>query len=342
MKNSKLNICNTIINPGEIANLALPLPEEYSCNPLFMPIRVIHGNQKGPCLIIFSILKGDELNGLEIANQIVDSLNPNDIKGTLIAIPVLNVYGLTRYPSSLPTKDLNLVDCFPGSETGSYGERLAHLFTHQILKKGDYCIELQTGAKDYNILPQVYCNFDNKKAKQLARIFQTPVITNVTLEGNLLRQTTQELNIPLLVYQGGEAMRFDEGAIKIGVQGVLNVMRAIDILPATPLEETTSIFSQDEDWILSSKSGILHTDVSLGQVIKKNELIGRVSDPFSSEPPEKVKAPHEGVVVGINTTPLIHEGLPIFKIATFIDNTKAENTIEAWDKKQIDSYIGQA
>ena len=113
MKNSKLNICNTIINPGEIANLALPLPEEYSCNPLFMPIRVIHGNQKGPCLIIFSILKGDELNGLEIANQIVDSLNPNDIKGTLIAIPVLNVYGLTRYPSSLPTKDLNLVDCFP-------------------------------------------------------------------------------------------------------------------------------------------------------------------------------------------------------------------------------------
>lgn len=339
MKNQKLSICDTIVHPGEVANLAMPMPEQYSCAPLYMPIRVIHGTQQGPCLVILSVLQGTELNGLEIVNRIVNAIDPTKLSGTVIAIPVLNIYGLTHYPKTLPTGP-DLAKCFPGNEDGSYGERIAYLVTHEILKKADYCIELQTGGLNHNILPQVYCNFDNAKTKALAKTFQSPVVTNVTLTGNSLRQTTENLHVPLLVYQAGEAMRFDENAITLGFNGIKNVMRSLDMLSKEPKNEVNPIFSSDEDWIVAHKGGILHPSVTLGQMIEEGDIIGTISDPFGVEMVERVKSYIKGIVVGVNTSPLIHEGLPIFKVASFIDYERAETAIEEWDQKQPDSYIG--
>lgn len=326
------------IHPGETANLALPLPQQYSCSPLYMPIKVIHGTRKGKCLLIFSGLKGTELNGLEVANRLVHDITAAEISGTIISVPVMNVYGLTHYPVTLPT-GYNLANCFPGDENGSYGERMAYLFTQEILKKADYCIELQTGDINHNILPQVYCNFDNQKAKELAKVFRAPVVTKVTLEGNYLRQTTEELQLPLIVYQAGEAMRFDENAISLGVEGIKNVMRAIDMLEKAPMQDVVPIFSREEEWILAHKGGIMHADITLGQRINEGEIIGNISDPFGADDIEIIRSPRKGIVVGVNTSPLVHEGLPIFKVLSFLDYEKAENTIEKWDKQQPDSYL---
>ncbi len=339
MGNKKITICGTNVHPGETANLALPLPEQYSCAPLYMPIKVINGKKKGPCLFIFSGLKGSELNGLEIANRIVQTMTPSQITGTIITVPVMNVHGLTHYPAKLPTSD-DLARCFPGNEQGSYGERIAYLITEEILKKADYCIELQTGGLNHNILPQVYCNFDNKQTKELAKVFRAPVVTNVSLDENYLRQTTEELHVPLLVYQAGEAMRFDENAIQLGVDGIKNVMRAINMLEKEPIQGVLPIASRDEDWIIAHKGGILHTNVTLGQSIESGEVIGTITDPFGADILEPIKSPLKGIVVGVNTSPLIHEGLPIFKVASFLDYDKAETVIEEWDKNQPDSYMG--
>lgn len=338
MKNTKIKICDTTIHPGEIANLALPFPEQYSCSPLYMPIKVIHGRHKGPCLLLFSTLKGIELNGLEIVNRLTKNILPEDIRGTIIAIPVVNVYGLIHYPSMLPMGN-NLADCFPGDENGTFGERIAHILTQEIFRKVHYCIELQTGGMNHNILPQVYCNFEQHEARDLAKAFQSPVVTNVDIRGNSLRKTMEELHIPLLVYQGGEAMRFDENAILLGVEGVKNVMCWLNMLDSTPSNEINPIFSRDEVWIIAHKGGILRPEVSLGQTVKKNELLGTIMDPFGAEVLEPVRAHQEAIVVGINTTPLIHEGLSVFKMASFLDYQKAESVIEAWDQKQPDSYM---
>lgn len=339
----KITLCGVHVHPGETANLALTLPEQYSCAPLYMPIKVMHGKKPGPCLVVFSTLTGTELNGLEISNRLVKSLSANDIAGTLIAIPVMNVFGLTHYPlvqsyANDPSKG-NLARCFPGKERGSYGERVAHLITEEILKKADYCIELQTGGLNHNILPQIYCNFEDSLSKKLAKVFCSPVITNVSVENNQLRQTTQELQIPLLVYQAGEAMRFDENAISLGLSGVKNVMQAIDMLKNAPVQEVAPVFSRDEDWIVTHKAGILHSQVTLGQTIEKGECIGEISDPFGADLLEPIYAPRKGMVVGVNTSPLIQEGMEIFKIASFLDYEKAENVIENWDKTQPDSFI---
>ncbi len=332
MKNSTITICNEQIQAGEKVDLALQMPDLYSCAPIYMPIKVIHSKKPGPCLLIYSTLDGNEMNGLEIVNRLIKSFNANDISGTIIAVPVLNVYGLTHYPKTMPSGE-NLAKCFPGQVDGRYGERIAYIFTQELLIKADYCIELDTGDLNHNILPQVYCNFDNQKAKQLAKVFQVPVITNVSLKENPLRNTMESLNVPLVVYQAGEAMRFDENAIKIGIEGTKNIMRAVNILSKEdPITHINPVFSQDEDWIIAHKGGILHIEVALNQVVKKGDRMGTISDPFSSDLAEEVCASQDGIVVGINTTPLIHEGLSLFKIASFIDNDRAENTIGTWEE----------
>lgn len=334
MKNTIISICNEVIQPGEKANLALQLPDQYSCAPLYMPIKVIHGKQAGPCLLIFATINGNEMNGLEVVNRLVQQIDPKDLQGTLIAVPVLNVYGLTHYPKVLPS-GIDLNRCFPGSSTGNYGERIAYVFTEELVKKADYCIELQTGSVNHNILPQIYCNFENQKTKELAKAFQAPVITNVSIKGNTFRQMTESLNIPLIVYQAGEAMRFDENAINLGLEGTQNIMRAVGMLPFEHSDtDFNPVFSQEEDWLIAHKGGIMHVNVELGQSISKGDILGTISDPFSSDLEEKVRADQDGIIVGINMTPIIHEGLSIFKVASFIDYDRAETAIESWGVQQ--------
>ena len=146
MKASNLKICNETIHPGENLSLALPLPELFSCAPLYMPIKVNHGKNEGPCLLVIAAMHGNELNGTEIINRLLNSSKIKKLNGTLITIPVLNVYGLINRSQFLPG-GIDLDTCFPGSKTGTHAARMAHIFTSEILKKADYCIDLQTGLR---------------------------------------------------------------------------------------------------------------------------------------------------------------------------------------------------
>lgn len=341
MKNSNLTICDATIHPGEVANLALPLPELYSCTSFYMPIKVVHGKYTGPCLLIFSALKGDELNGLEIINRLLAPEKLKNLCGTLITIPVLNVLSLVNHLKTA-SYEVNLERCFPGNEHGTYGERIAHLFSKEILAKADYCIELQSGSLNHDILPQVYSDLNNAKCKKLAQSFAAPVITNMPAKTNSLRQTAERLNIPLLIYQAGEALRFNESAIALGLNGIYKVMEALNMLPEPvekASEEFRSIFSEDQDWIYSHKSGVLTSNIELGQLIHKKQIIGLINDPFGAGSPEPIKAPMDGIVVGINRHPLIYEGQSIFKIASFLDNSRAETALEIWGETLADEKV---
>ncbi len=327
------SICNTSIHPGEKAALALPMPEQYSCSPMYMPIKIINGKHKGPTLLCYSTLNGDEFNGIEILNQLYDQVSAHNLHGTLILVPVVNIYGLSHYPKCSPSGE-KLTNAFPGKEKGSFNERIAYLFTEELIKKANYCIECQTGSLNHEILPQVYCDYEDNNLRALAKVFQTPVITEVEISASRLRQTMSDLNIPLLVYEAGEAMRLDTNAINIGANGIYNMMSKIDMLEHDVDVSIKPITSKDDAWLLSHSSGILTSYVSLGEHIKKGHKLGRLSDPFSHENATVLAAKTDGVIVGINRSPLIQEGSAVFKIASFIDNKKAEALIEVWDDAQ--------
>lgn len=331
MKNSNIKICNEVIYPGEQANLALPLPELYSCSPLYMPIKVLHGKLAGPSLLIFSALRGNELNGFEIINRLINDYElEKNLSGTLIAIPVVNVYALTQVSNEIPA-DISIESSFPGDAEGSYGERFAYLFTQEILKKVETCIEITTGEVNHTILPQIYANIEDKNIQSLAQNFNVPVATTIDMHSNSLRKTINALNIDLLVYEAGEALRFDENAIQLGIKGILNVLRTLNMLPDDPAPSLSKIsFSHTAEWIRAPKGGVLNSTVQLGQIIQKDEIMGYIADPFGNTAKEPIHSQQDGIIVGINNHPLLHEGQPIYKLASFIDNERANNCIEKW------------
>lgn len=340
MKNTTLQICNEVIHPGENLTLALPLPELFSCAPLYMPIKVIQGKRAGPCLLVTAAMHGNELNGTEIINRLLKVNALKRLQGTLIAIPVLNVYGLINRSRYLPS-GLDLDSCFPGSETGTHAARMAHVFTSEIFNKADICIDLQTGFINYTNLPQIYVNFEDEQAKSLAQTFNAPVVSHATCQEGMLRTLAAQEKKPFLLYEAGEAMRFDEHAIKVGVKGLLNVMRNINMLPNRTITKESvlkSFFAEKNIWVRASTSGISHTKYKLGQHVKKGEVLCTISDPFGASDSVNIASPEEAIIVGKNNLPLVHEGEELFQLAVFPKMQHTASHLEEWKEKSTENF----
>ena len=334
MKNEKLYICDEQILPGEKLTLALPLPELFSCAPLYMPIKVIHGKKSGPCLLVTAAMHGNELNGTEIINRLLEVKSLNKLCGTLLAVPVVNVYGLINRSRYLPG-GIELDQCFPGSETGSHASRMARSFIDNVFSLADVCIDLQTGFLNYTNLPQVYVTANDKASRQLAQIFNAPVITDVDVEPGSLRSIAKEENKSFICYEAGEAMRFDNHAIKTGVQGILNVMRNLGMLPRKTIKkgkELRNFFAEKNIWVRASTSGISHSNHQLGQRIQKGERLCVIKDPFGASEQAVISSPDDAVIVGKNNLPLVHEGEGIFQLAVFPKMNQAAQHLEEWQE----------
>lgn len=325
----KFKIFDKTFQSGETATLAMPLPSMYSCAPMYLPIKILNGTKEGPCVLVFSMVSGNEFNGIEIINNLLDEINPKNVAGTIIAIPVLNIFGLVH-----AIKHSTLLEhAFPGDENGSYMHRYAHRITQEIIKKADYSIQLKTGSADHEILPQVYFNEDDEQSVKMARSFQTPVITAVNMNKSSIRKIHQDLDIPFICYEAGEANKFNEEDINIGISGIQNILRKFRILSDEEYNQILRpIVSEDTEWTISDQSGILRTKIELGTRVKENEKIGKLIDPFGNNESITLHSPIDGIILGINNYPLIKEGDPVFKVSSFHDDEKAEARIEDWEE----------
>lgn len=316
---------------GETATLAMPLPILYSCAPMYLPIKIVNGSKPGPCLLLFGMVHGDEYNGIEIINNLIEKVDPKKLNGTIIAIPVLNIYGLINYLNKIQNGK-SLEQSFPGDENGSFMERYAYNLTEQIIKKVDYSIQIRTGNVNHEILPQVYCNPEDEDSMRIARAFQAPVITGVNMNSSSIRKIHQALDIPFICYEAGEAIRFDNESINIGIEGIKNVMKKLNLLDEELEQTIKPILSEDAEWTISDTSGILRTEIELGTRVKKNQRIGHLTDPFGNADNVSLTSPIDGIILGINNNPLIKEGDKVFKVASFHDDKKAEAKLEDWEE----------
>ncbi len=332
MKNKSFQLCNATIHPGEKLALALPLPELFSCAPLYMPITVIHGKARGPTLLLTAAIYGNELNGTQIINRLVHLSWMKRLRGTVIAIPVINVYGLINRARTLPG-GIDLHDCFPGDPHGSHASRVAHLFSSEIFCHADYCINLETGFVNYKNFPQLHIDFKNIQEKRLAEHFNAPVIANTETTAGSLRALAHSQQIPLITYHAGEALRFDEYAIRSGVSGIINIMRHLEMLPPKKNpKEFKSFFTNENLWIRAATSGISSSAITLGQSIKKNQLICRIEDPFGVSTSTTITSPKDGIIVGVNSLPLVHEGEGLVQLAAFSEHENAAPYLEDWQE----------
>ena len=254
------------IAPGERQSIRLPLPELYSHSPVSMPVQVVNGRKPGPILFVSAAIHGDEINGVEIIRRLLRSPQLKSIHGALIAVPIVNVYGFVTRSRYLPDRrDLNR--SFPGSDHGSMAARLANTFMEEIVTQCTHGIDLHTGAAGRENLPQIRAKvIDAPLTEGMARAFATPVILNSELLDGSLRKAVTEHDIPVLLYEAGEALRFDEVAIRAGVKGILGVMRHIGMLTAkkSRVQPPEPLIARSSRWIRTPQSGILRSVVPLG------------------------------------------------------------------------------
>ncbi|MCP5492653.1 MAG: succinylglutamate desuccinylase/aspartoacylase family protein [Chlamydiales bacterium] len=328
-KNAPIKISNITIHPGERTTVALPTPELYTCAPIYIPIHVIHGKKAGPTLLVCGAMHGDEINGVAITQRLLKLRQLNSIKGTLIVVPTINMYGLITMSRNLPDRR-DLDGSFPGSESGSFASRLAYFLTQEIFSHITHCIDLHTGEPHIVKFPQIKTCTDTLETKELANAFQAPVIINTKSEHGLLWLLHRKENpIPTIIYETGEALRLDEKGIAMGVRGIIRVMKGLQMLPPLTIKKTPkSVELQKEFWVRAPSSGLCEIFPKIGTYVKKGSLLAKIFDPFGTEQREEIFAPIEGVVIAKNHLPILNEGEPLLQIAEM--KALAARSIETW------------
>lgn len=330
MRGDILSINGVDIKRGTRTTIDLPTGKLYTHTPMTMPVHVIRGKRPGPCLFISAAIHGDEINGVEIIRRLLKRSSLNRLKGTLIAVPIVNVHGLINHSRYLPDRrDLNR--SFPGTEKGSLAARLAHLFMAEIVAQSSHGIDLHTGAIHRSNLPQIRANLDDPETERLARAFQVPVLISSNLRDGSLREAAAEFGIPMLLYEAGEALRFDEVSIRAGVDGIVNVMRLLEMLPPSrsklKRKSIEPVVARSSFWVRAAESGIFRAMLPLGARVKKGTLLGVIADPFG-EQEIQIVTPMSGIVIGRTNLPLVNEGDALYHIARFENIKGIEATVD--------------
>lgn len=330
--NKSITIGGVTIEPGTRRYVDLPLPPLYTHTSVAMPVHVINGRQSGPVLCITAAIHGDEINGIEIIRRLLKTKALSRMAGTLIAVPVVNVYGFVSQSRYLPDRrDLNR--SFPGSERGSMAARLADTLMSEIISKSTHGIDLHTAAEGRANLPQIRVDLElHPELIELAQAFSPPIILDSSTREGTLRDAAGAM--PLLLYEAGEALRFDDLAIRAGLKGTLRVMRHLAMLPAVKTSERKNSerkagerkakpwVANNSLWMRAPQSGILRSRIPLGGIVEEGDTLGFISDPFG-ESEQPVISNASGVLIGITKLPLVHEGEALYHVATTSSSTRS-------------------
>ncbi|WP_421787582.1 succinylglutamate desuccinylase/aspartoacylase family protein [Hyphobacterium sp.] len=311
-------MAGTTIEPGKSAIVDLPVSVLSDHTPMTMAAHVLHGRQAGPTVFISGAIHGDEIIGVEIVRRLIRAPQMKQLKGTLICVPIVNGFGFINHSRYLPDRrDLNR--SFPGATKGSLAARLAKIFMTEIVSRCDVGIDLHSAAEHRVNLPQIRIDGGSKRAMELAQAFAPPVIIVSKLRDGSLRQAARDLGKDVLVYECGEALRFDETALRIGVTGVMRVLRKLGMLNQdkrmrTPLQPD---ISQSTEWMRAPMGGVLRAFKTIGAWVEKGETIAALSDPLGAQEVE-VRSPATGLIIGRTMLPIVNEGDALFHIAEIV------------------------
>ncbi len=336
------SIAGRSIAPGERVRVDLEVARLYDFTEMKVPVEVIRGKEDGPVLFVSGAIHGDEINGVEIIKQLLTWRGLRKLNGTLIAVPIVNVFGFNSKIRYLPDRrDLNR--CFPGYQDGSLASQLAHIFMKEVVSKCTHGIDLHTGAIHRTNLPHIRACLDNPETMRLAEAFHVPVAINSDLHDGSLREAAQQLGIPMLLFEGGEALRFDEKAIRVGLNGVVSVMRAIGMLPQSKSKKAYDKMrvASNSYWVRAPHSGTCLIRKKPGDMVAEGEVLGTVCDPFG-EHCFAVKARNAGIMIGKSLLPLYNEGDAMVHIATFDNDKHLKESVEEYKQAltgQSETYV---
>lgn len=312
MSQEEIRINGERINPGQEKQINVSIAKLPTHTQIHIPIYVSRSKVDGPTLLVMGGMHGDEINGVEILRRIlVKGLN-RPKKGSIICIPVLNIFGFINFSREVTSgKDVNR--SFPGSRKGSLASQVAYYVTTEILPQIDYCLDFHTGGARRNNYPQIRVKLSDLNNEELARAFNPPIILDSNYRDKSLRKEAAKRGIPVLVYEGGESLRLRKNAIDEGIDGYLRLLKHLEMIDEAPFKDRKSIIIYKSTWVRANISGLQHTYFRSGTQIKKGDVIGLITDPFG-EFERKIKSPADGYVIGINNNPVVNRGDPLIHL----------------------------
>lgn len=336
MSITPISIAGELIAAGERKRIDVAVATLFDRTEMTIPVEIVRGKEDGPTLFVSAAIHGDEINGVEVIKRLLAQrcVSTRRLKGTLIGVPIVNVFGFNRNSRYLPDRrDLNR--CFPGSAKGSLAGQIANTFMTEIVEKATHGIDLHTGAIHRTNLPQIRASLDNEETSRLAYSFGVPVIINSNVRDGSLRQAAAEKGIPMLLFEGGEALRYEEKVIQSALMGVLSTMESIGMLTPRAVKKKTKqskvFVARSSYWVRAPHSGSLRARRRCGDRVKKDDVLGEISDPYGRDK-VKVYATRTGIIIGMTMLPLVNNGDALFHIATFEDSEAVEERLGIFDE----------
>lgn len=313
--NENFEVAGIRIPSGQRVSVDVPIGQLPTQTKVAMRAEVIHGTKPGPVIWISSAIHGDELNGVEITRQVLRRLKPEGLKGIVIAVPVVNVYGFNQESRYLPDRrDLNR--SFPGAKRGSMASRLANKFMQEIVLKCDLGIDLHTASQGRHNLPQLRGDKKDTFMLEIAHVFGAPIFVHSKPPTRSLRDACRKLEIPVVLYEAGEAERFDPASIELGKVGILRVLKMLNMIERAPIASSVKLrIATGTKWVRASRSGLLRLDKVTGDFVHKKQKLGVIGDAFGDRV-VRVNSPQEGLIISHATKPLLNQGDPVVHIAT--------------------------
>lgn len=317
------------IAPGECADVALPISTTAMGYDAQLAVRVLHGTRDGPTVFVSGAIHGDEIIGTAVIQRIAHELDPGCLAGTVMLVPVANIFGFLTHSRYLPDRrDLNR--CFPGNETGSLAAQLAHVFFTEVVSRATLGIDIHSAAVHRYNLPQIRIAAGDNRLVELAMAFGAPIIIESPLREGSLRALAREAGVDMLLMETGEALRFDRFSIDSGVGGVLRVLAHMGMIEADDglTEVGVPARSNRSVWVRAPRGGVTHRACKSGDAVRKGDLLAAVSGLFGESPAELL-SPIDGIVISHATLPVVHQGDALFHIAAVAHPERVGQRIES-------------
>ena len=305
------------IKPGESKELSFDVANLHTASSVDVPIIIERSKKPGPTVLFTAGIHGDEVNGVEIIRQIIAKGINKPKCGTVICIPIINIFGFINLSRDFPDgRDLNRV--FPGSKNGSLASRVAYKLINEILPVVDFTIDFHTGGSNRFNAPQIRIMKDNDMLDDLATTFGAPFVLYSKNLNKSFRNTSYKLGKPLLLYEGGKSLHIDDEVTNTAVNGSKRILAQLGMLRSAfkvskPKKEC--VFVEDSRWQRANYSGMFKASVTIKSKVRKGQVIGNITDPYGKFN-HFVKAEVSGYIINVNQAPVVYQGDALFHIST--------------------------
>ena len=316
-----LVILKETIVAGESKTINMEIAKLHTMTKLKIPIIVERSKLDGPTVLFTACLHGDEINGTEIVRQLIVQKINKPKRGTIICIPIINIFGFINKTREFPDgRDLNRV--FPGSKTGSLASRFAYYILKDIMPHIDYAIDFHAGGASRFNAPQIRIVPENKELKKLSAVFSAPFTLYSKNISGTFRNSCDKLDVKMLLFEGGKSLDINDAITKEAIEGTKRFLTHLEMLNPRKKaisNENKTIYIEKSNWVRAKHSGLFHGLTAIGSFVKKGDLLATISDPYGKVE-HKVKAPHAGFIINVNDAPIIFQGDAIFHISTQLEN----------------------